>query len=193
MNNNKLLNDYGVLMSDVCVTADPEFDVDNVHVESVTYWLAALMYDSNGALLVVKKSDFDEDNNKHGFATKLPVYGVSKSGDVNALDYKSNLAFDLYNLIDAKVNKERGISYKVSDGIINWFNKHGDLRASIYIAESQIDHVDSTAVSLEQANRIVRENYSKFDNSNNMPSVLNTGIGYKFITLNKLNKLGLLK
>lgn len=191
--NNKLLNDYGVLLSDACLEADPKFKVNDEQVESVTYWLSALIYDANGALLTVKKSNFDEDNKKHGFATTLPVYGISKSGDVNKFDYKSNIAFDLYNLIDAKVDKEHGISYKVSDGIVNWFHKYGDLRASIHIAEAQIDYVDSTTVSVKEANKIVHDNYEKFDNSDNTPSVLNTGIGYKFITLNELKNLGLLK
>lgn len=190
---NKLLNDYGLLMSDVCLTADPEFDVSGVKLESITYWLAALMYDANGNLLVVKKSDFDEDNKKHGFATKLPVYGVGSDGAVNKTIYKSNIVFDLYNLVDAKVNKERGISYKISDGLVSWFHKYGDLRILIHIADAQIDHGDSTEIGVKKTNKIVHDNFAKFDNSDNTPSVLNAGIGYKFVTLKQLSDLGLLK
>lgn len=191
--NNKLLNDYGVLMSDVCLNADPEFDVDKVHAESITYWLSALMYDASGNLLAVKKSDFDEDTKNCGFATELPLYGVGSDGAVNKTSYKSNMVFDLYNLVDAKVNKERGISYKISDGLISWFHKYGDLRAVIHIADAQIDHVDSTEIGVKKANKIVHDNFAKFDNSDNTPSVLNTGIGYKFVTLKQLSDLGLLK
>lgn len=190
--NNKLLNDYGVLLSDVCLSADPEFDVDNVKLESITYWLAALMYDANGALLAVKKSDFDEDTKNHGFATKLPLYGVGSGGTVNKTGYKSNMMFDLYDLVDARVNKERGISYKISNGIVDWFHKYGDLRTVVHIADAQIDHGDSTEIGAKKANKIVHDNFAKFDNSDNTPSVLNTGIGYKFITLKQLSDWHLL-
>lgn len=191
--NEKVLNDYGVLMSDVCLTADPEFDVNGVKLESITYWLAALMYDVNGALFAVKKSDFDEDTKNCGFATKLPVYAVGSGGAVNKTNYKSDIVFDLYNLVDAKLNKERGISYKVSDGLISWFHKYGDLRVLIHIADAQLDYVDSTEIGVKKANEIVHDNFAKFDNSDKAPSVLNTGIGYKFVTLKQLSDLGLLK
>lgn len=189
---NQVLNDYGVLMSDVCLNVDPEFDVDDVHVESITYWLAALMYDANGDLLAVKKSDFDEDTKNCGFATKLPVYAVDSDGTVNKTSYKSNIVFDLYNLVDARVNKERGISYKVSDGLTGWFHKYGDLRVLIHIADAQIDHGDSTKIGVKKANKIVHDNFAKFDNLDNTPSVLNTGIGYKFIRLKQLSDWNLL-
>lgn len=191
--NSKLLNDYSVLMSDVCLTADPEFDVDNAHVESITYWLAALMYDSNGDLLTVKKSDFEEDAKNHGFATKLPVYGVGNGGAVNKTSYKSSIVFDLYDLVDARVNKECGISYKISDSLISWFHKYGDLRVLIHIVDAQIDHWDSTEeIGVKKANKIVYDNFAKFDNSDNTPSVLNVGIGYKFVTLKQLSDWNLL-